>query len=297
MSVAPVLSPLPSSAIIPTRDNPDFRKDFDNLPFEFRHRFTADHSLFQMSRLRRLIDKPATRAGVYFDAGDIRVDQRWDAVPSRQISMEEAFDSIESAGAWMIFRRVHLDPDYNEVLEECMREIKRLSGRRIDEEKKSQEAMIFITSPNRVTSYHIDRECNFLMQVRGTKTINVFERDDREVTPEEELETFWSRDNNAGVYKPQYQPRAHVFCMEPGKGVHIPVNSPHWLQNGNNVSISLSISYQYKDSNRKYIYQANYYLRKFGRHPTPPGKWHMLDLSKALVMAAGLHAKKFLVRH
>jgi hypothetical protein len=297
MSVAPFLSPLPSSSSFPLSDREHFQKDFDSLPFQFVHRFTDEHPLFQMSRLRRLVENPATRAGVYYDTGEIRVDQRWDTVPHRKLSMEEAFDSIENAGAWMIFRRVHLDPDYNGILDECMREVKLLSGRQIEEEKKSQEAMIFITSPNRVTSYHIDRECNFLMQVRGTKTINVFERDDREVTPEEELETFWSRDNNAGVYKPQYQQRAHVFLMEPGKGVHIPVNSPHWLQNGNNVSISLSISYQYKDSNRKYVYQANYYLRKLGLHPTPPGNHQLLDRSKVVMMAAGLRAKKFLVRH
>jgi hypothetical protein len=272
----------------------NFQRDFDTIPFSFEHRFQSGHPLFQASRLRKLMENPATRAGIYYDAGDIRVDQRWDAVPPRKLTIEEAFDAIESAGAWMIFRRVHLDPDYDDILNECMRDVKILSGRRIDEDRKSQEAMIFVTSPKRVTSYHIDRECNFLMQVKGRKTINVFPRD---VTPEEELETFWSRDNNAGVYKPELQHRAYVFPMEPGKGVHIPVNCPHWLQNGDNVSISLSISYQYKDSNRKYVYQANYYLRKLGLHPSPPGRYPLLDHSKNLAMAAGIRAKKLLVRH
>lgn len=64
--------------------------------------------------------------------------------------------------------------------------------------------MIFLTSPNRVTSYHIDRECNFLMQVSDEKTINVFDRNDHEVVPDEELENFWSKDNNAGIYKPHF---------------------------------------------------------------------------------------------
>ncbi|RXS96742.1 cupin domain-containing protein [Silvibacterium dinghuense] len=242
------------------------------------------------------MENPITRAGIYFDSGQVQVDQRWDSVPRRPLTMEEAFDSIENSGAWMIFRRVHLDPDYNDILEECLRDVKALSGRRIEEDRKSQEAMIFVTSPNRITSYHIDRECNFLMQVRGTKTIHIFNRDDREVTPEQELETFWSRDNNAGIYKQQYEDRAHVFAMQPGDGVHIPVNSPHWLQNGNNISISLSISYQQKDSNRKYVYQANYYLRKFGLHPTPPGQHAMLDRGKSLAMAGGLRVKKLLAR-
>jgi hypothetical protein len=296
MSVASI-SPLPASSLLFDSGSESFRKDFDSLPFEFYHRFTDTHPLFQLPRLRRLIENPATRAGIYFDAGNIRVDQRWDSVPERKLTMEETFDSIGNAGAWMIFRRVNLDPDYNEILEDCMREVKALSGRQIEEDKKSQEAMIFVTSPNRVTSYHIDRECNFLMQVSGRKTINIFERDDREVTPDHELETFWSKDNNAGVYKPQYQHRAHVFMLEPGKGVHIPVNSPHWLQNEDNVSITLSVSYQYRDSDRKYVYQANYYLRKLGLNPTPPGKSAFLDHSKRLAVGAGLGAKKLLARH
>lgn len=284
----------PNTGSIFDSENTGFRNQFDELPFAFSHCFLPSHPLFQLSRLRNLLQNPQTRPGVYYDAGEIRVDQRWDSVPERKISMEEAFDHIDHAGAWMIFRRVHHDPDYNDLLEECLNEVRRLSGRNIDDDKKSQEAMIFVTSPNRVTSYHIDRECNFLMQVTGDKTINVFDRNDRDVVPEHELETFWSKDNNAGVYKPQYQDRAFVFEMTPGTGVHIPVNSPHWLKNGDNVSISCSISYQYKDSNRKFVYQANYYLRKLGLHPTPPGKSILLDNTKKTAVEVGLKSKKLL---
>jgi hypothetical protein len=274
--------------------NPGFREDFDEKPFEFTHCFSSDHLLFSLPRLRQLIDNPVTRPGVYYDAGDIGIGQRWDAVPERKQTLEETFDRIDNAGAWILMKRVHKDPDYNEVLEQCLREVQLLSGRQIDQDKKSQEAIIFLTSPNRVTSYHIDRECNFLMQVRGDKEISVFDRNDRDVLPETELEAFWSKDNNAGVYKPQYQDRAHVFTMRPGTGVHIPVNFPHWLKNGNNVSISLSISYQYKDWQRKYVFQANYYLRKMGLNPTPPGKSALLDNTKRMVMQAGFAGRKLL---
>src|ERR1700757_4677030 len=210
--------------------NPGFREDFDEKPFEFTHCFTADHPLFQLSRIRQLIDNPVTRAAIYYDAGDIGIGQRWETVPERKQTLEETFEKVDNAGAWLMMRHVHTDPDYNDLLEQCLREVQMLSGRQIDQDKKSQEAIIFLTSPNRVTSYHIDRECNFLMQVSGEKQISVFDRNDRDVVPETELETFWSKDNNAGVYKPQYQDRAYVFQMKPGTGVHIPVNSPHWLK-------------------------------------------------------------------
>lgn len=293
MQTAPITDARPVASIFEA-GNPGFRENFDEKPFEFSHRFTADHPLFQLSRLRQLLENPVTRPGVYFDAGDIGIGQRWDSVPERKQTLEETFDRVDNAGAWILMKRVQHDPDYNQLLVQCLDEVQRLSGRQIDQDKKSQEAIIFLTSPHRVTSYHIDRECNFLMQVRGDKEISVFDRNDRDVLPEAELETFWSKDNNAGVYKPQYQDRAHVFVMRPGTGVHIPVNSPHWLKNGNNVSVSLSISYQYKDWRRKYVFQANYYLRRMGINPTPPGKSALLDNAKRLVVQVGLNSKKLL---
>ena len=293
MPTASITDVRPAASIFDA-GNPGFRENFDEKPFAFSHCFSAEHPLFQLSRLRKLIENPVTRPGVYYDAGDIRIEQRWDTVPERKQTLEETFDRVDNAGAWILMKRVQKDPDYDDLLVQCLDEVQRLSGRQIDQDKKSQEAIIFLTSPHRVTSYHIDRECNFLMQVRGDKEISVFDRNDREVLPEAELETFWSKDNNAGVYKPQYQDRAHVFLMRPGTGVHIPVNSPHWLKNGANVSVSLSISYQYKDWRRKYVFQANYYLRRMGINPTPPGKSALLDNAKRLVVQVGLNGKKLL---
>lgn len=286
----------PTNVSIFGADNPGFRENFDEKPFEFTHCFNPDHPAFKLSRLRKLIENPVTRGGAYYDAGEIGIGQRWDSVPERKLTIEEVFDRVDNAGAWILIKRVQKDPEYNELLEQCLSEVKKLSGRAIDEDRKSQEAIIFITSPGRVTSYHIDRECNFLMQVSGQKEISVFNRNDREVTPESELETFWSKDNNAGVYKPHLQDHAHVFLMRPGTGVHIPVNSPHWLKNGDNVSVSFSVSYQYKDSRRKYVYQANYYLRRFGLNPTPPDKSALLDNTKRIVMTAGFTGKKLFQR-
>ncbi len=168
------------------------------------------------------------------------------------------------------------DPEYNLLLEDCLSEIKRLSGRAIKEDRKTQEADIYITSPGRVTMYHVDPICNFLMQVSGEKEIHIFDRNDRKVLPEEELERFWSVKDYAATYPVELEHRSEIFTLRQGIGVHVPVNHPHWLKNGNNISISLSINYQYKDTRRKNIYQANYYLRKMGlnqNHRAVPKWW------------------------
>ena len=141
----------------------------------------------------------------------------------------------------VILRRAEIFPEYAELLNQCMSEIEALSGRDIAPLMKLKNAIIFINSPNRISSYHIDRECNWLLQIAGRKTVHIFDKNDRTVIPDEEVERFWVADNNSAIYKPQYEDRATLVELSPGDGVHIPVGSPHWVKNGNEVSISLSI--------------------------------------------------------
>jgi hypothetical protein len=138
----------------------------------------------------------------------------------------------------------------------------------------------------------MDRECNFLLQVSGTKTVHVFDRDDREVLPDEEIERFWAVDNNAPVFRPEYQDRAISYKMTPGTGVHIPVNFPHWVQNNDNISVSLSVNFQFLDSMRANIYRSNYYLRKLGVRPSPPGLHSTRDATKSFAMSCALAARR-----
>ena len=267
-------------------NNPGFLKNFDEQPFEFRHNFTSEHPLFTREKLRELITASQPARDIYYDQGDIQINDRYETVPARTKSVEEVYDSLDQAGAWIALKRVEKFPEYNELLQNCLDEVQRLTGRPIDQDKTTQNVLIFLTSPNRVTMYHIDPICNFLLQISGEKQMHVFDRNDREVLPEEELERFWMKDSYAAKYRPEYEDRAIVFNLKPGNGVHVPVNNPHWLKNGDNISVSLSINYQYKDARRKNVYQANYYLRKMGLHPRPLGDSELVDTMKVSAIAA-----------
>jgi hypothetical protein len=263
-------------------DPVQFEEKFNRKSFEVKH-YLATHPLFQLPKLLELAERTLkTRPKeIYYDAGDIRVDQRWDAVPHRPFSVIEAMERIETCGAWFIFRSAQNDPEYRMLLDHGLAELKQHMGPAIDRQIMVEDIIIFVTSPKRVTTYHIDRECNFLLQIKGTKTMYVFDRDDREVLPEEEIERFWTIDNNAAAYKPHLQDRAIAYKMAPGIGVHIPVNCPHWLQNDDNVSVSLSVNFQFKDPLRANAYRANFLLRKLGLKPTPPGVSPALDSIKS----------------
>lgn len=263
-------------------DPAQFHEKFNQKSFEVKH-YLANNPLLQLPKLLELAERTLkTRPKeIYYDAGDIRIDTRWDAVPERPFSVVEAMERIETCGAWFIFRSAQNDPEYRVLLDHGLAELKQHMGPEIDSQIMVEDIIIFVTSPKRVTTYHIDRECNFLLQIQGTKTMYVFDRDDRQVLPEEEIERFWTIDNNAATYKPHLQDRGVAYKMVPGSGVHIPVNCPHWLQNDDNVSVSLSVNFQFKDPFRANVYRSNFLLRKLGLKPTPPGISPVLDSVKA----------------
>jgi hypothetical protein len=258
-----------------------FAQNFDRRPFAFQHQL-AEHALFTPERLLQLAQQMAKDPrDVYFDAGDVRVDQRWDQVPACDLPIDVLLNRIETAGAWVVLRHAEKDPEYAALLDACMDEIEDLSGCDLRRISKLRNAIVFLNSPNRVSSYHIDRECNCLLQIRGTKTVHVFDRDDRDVLSETEIERFWTVDNNAAVYKPDLEDRAHVFELRPGCAVHIPVNAPHWVRNGPEVSVSLSINFHYKDALLADVYRANYWLRRIGLRPAQPRHSRARDAVKS----------------
>jgi hypothetical protein len=271
------------------------REKFNRNSFEVAHCLSS-HPLFQLQRLLELAERTANSRpdDLYFDMGDVRPGQRWDQIPGARFSAVEAMRQLESSGAWFIFRHTQRDPQYKQLFDRGLREIKEIAGDGVDSLIRQQDIIIFVTSPRRVTPYHMDRECNFLLQISGTKTVHVFDRDDRDILPDEEIERFWAIDNNAPVFRPEYQDRAISYKMMPGTGVHIPVNFPHWVQNDDNISVSLSVNFQFLDSMRANIYRSNYYLRKLGVRPSPPGQHRTRDGAKSFAMSCALAARRLM---
>jgi hypothetical protein len=271
-----------------------FQENFNRVSFSFSH-YLADHPLFELPRLLELA-KTLPEDDIYYDAGDIQVNQRWDQTPRSQLSVDQLIDRIENAGAWILLKRTNRDPGYGALLDRGLSEAERLVGSRFPKQLKMRSAVVLITSPNRITTYHIDPDCNFLCQIRGEKVIHVFDRYDRQVLPEVELERFWAGDKNAAVYKKPYQDRAQSYELKPGTGVHMPVNAPHWAQNANNISVTLAMIFQFPDSELGNIYRANHFLRKTGMRPLPPGRSRVRDAFKSWTMSGAIGVKDTLGR-
>ncbi len=275
----------------------DLASRFNKLPFAFDHGL-ADHPLFETSRLVKLA-KSLPSQDIYFCTGDIEASEKWRNLGPPSSTVEEAIEGIERSGSWVILKRVGQDPEFAELHGQCMTALEEELGRPIREAgAREVEGFIFLASPDAVTPFHIDAECSLLYQIRGSKTIHVFDPLDRSVLPSEEIEQFYSGDLQAANYKPEYQDRSHEVRLEPGTGVHLPVIAGHWVKNDSNVSVSFTTSFiNPSDRSRRRIYRTNHLLRRIARmDPSDPGKnaawdWLRNQSGRAIGVAGQIRAR------
>lgn len=277
-------------------DREQFAAQFNRRHFEVSHAL-AGHPLFALPRLIELANEISAGwpSEIHYDLGITDIGARWGRCGAAW-SAGETIRRLESCEAWMIFKAAERSAPYARVLNDCIADLLRISGRALERQMRRKQMAIFVTSPRRITTYHMDSEVNFLLQLQGEKDISLFDRDDREVLPEREKERFWTCDANAAIYKPALQSRAEVVHLRPGSGVHIPVNAPHWVQNGDEVSVSVAILY--RSWNAAYVnrYEANHFLRtRLGLQPTPPFQSPLIDALKQ-PLGAALHTLRRLRR-
>src|SRR5689334_6187735 len=212
-------------------------RDLNRKAFTIRHALT-DHPLFSLPALIELArELPAEN--VEYNAGDLPVDMDPAATPKTGLSIEETIRRIEECGSWLVLKFVERVRTYRRTLDRCLDQIEaaKVTG---DGGMIRREAFVFISSPHAVTPYHFDPEFNFLLQIRGAKTVYVFPRS---MLTEQQIEDRFTFSHRNLKFEASYQNRAEAFALSPGVGVHIPIAAPHWVQNGDSVSISFSITF------------------------------------------------------
>lgn len=172
------------------------RGALNRRPFRLHHSL-AHHPAFQLERLiaeaREATKRPSD---LYFDSGDVSVDQKWGKIPVSELSYEEVLQRIEHSRAWLIMKHMEVDPEYASILRSCTESVLELAPEPLRSQISSPEMLIIVSSPGRITPFHIDAELNFLVQIRGTKTARVFDRSHRTVLTEEEIERFYTVDGD-----------------------------------------------------------------------------------------------------
>jgi len=249
-----------------------FARNYNRSSFMFQHGL-KDHPLFALPSLVALSQRlPAHPDFAYWSNGRVAVTDPWEKGMSERYSLQDTITNIADNNSIVILKHTEQDPVFGPVLQALLSKFVEFSGAQMRDDVIVGESLVLITSPNRVTPYHFDAELNYLVQVAGDKTFNVFDHTTTTQVSDEEYEAYFSGSPSSAVYTDARQKAATVYDLRAGSGVHIPVAAPHWVKNGNNVSIALSINYELKSvARRAQAYWLNHRLRRIGIKPTPPG--------------------------
>lgn len=228
----------------------------------------ADHPLLTLEALAGLAARidPAT---VEYNRGDLPIGVAPDATPANGLSIAATIASIEDNGSWMVLKFVERDPAYAALLDATLAPLAAITDARTGRMLK-REAFVFVSSPRAMTPYHFDPEHNILLQIRGTKAFTAFPPDDIRYAAAIEHERFHLGGHRNLPWSDALASGGTTFTLSPGDGVHVPVMAPHFVRNGDAVSISLSVTWRSEASHAKADAHAfNAMLRLAGLNPAP----------------------------
>jgi hypothetical protein len=220
-------------------DQDTFNAQFARAPFLVPHRL-ARHTLFTLACLVELSKRlPASQ--VEYNAGEVPVGLDPARTPRNGLTPEETIRRIAECRSWLVLKHVERDPAYRLLLDTASP----TSGR---PRPGSPRACAIRTLHFRFVA----RRGDALPHGPGGELPAPDPRDqDHErvrprrpaVVSEPEIERFLSGAHRNLAWREEFQRRARTFDLEPGLALHVPFASPHWVQNGPEVSISFSVTF------------------------------------------------------
>jgi Cupin superfamily protein len=190
---------------------------------------------------------------------------------------------LRNANAWLTLLMVEDDPGMAEImntyLDQLESGITARQGSRIKLRKRV--AFVFVSSQNSVTPVHFDIEHSLLMQVSGSKTVSVgrFESD---AVRRHEFNRYW---NGSHGRIETLQPEVAAYTLTPGQAVYIPPGTPHWVHNGPDISLSVTLTYFTAATVRENrVENFNAKLRRRHMNPREPGRSATVDTAKVCAL-------------
>lgn len=202
------------------------------------------------------------------------------------LSAADTLRSIAANGSWMVLKFVEQDAAYRLLLHDILGELEPIVTAATGEMIKL-EAFIFVSSPNAVTPFHFDPEHNILMQVRGSKTMTVFPAGDESIVAAREHERFHAGGHRNLPFDDSFLAKGMPVTIGPGEGIYVPVKAPHFVRNGPETSVSLSVTWRSEWSYREeQAHGLNAVLRKAGLDPAMPRRFPSQNLAKSVAYRA-----------
>lgn len=239
-----------------------FAAAYPDAAAPLRHEL-AGHPLLTVQAIGALAERlPADR--VEYNPGKLPLGIRPEDTPAPSLSIAETIRTIGENGSWMVLKNVERDAAYAALLDEALAPLEAIVRPRTGP-MEHREAFIFLTSPGSVTPFHMDPEHNILLQIQGGKVMTVFPAGDTALVPAEKSEAFAGGGHRNLVWDDSFRAKGMAVPLEPGDAILVPVKAPHFVQNGDRVSISFSITWRSERSvAESELHSFNHLLREKG---------------------------------
>lgn len=242
------------------------------------HHSLVDHPLLTLDAIAELANRLAPEQ-VRREHRDLPLDDRG-YVDAGEGSPSETVRGIEHNGFRVSLREIQSDDAYRALIDTCLDEIAEIVGTR-EGGMRRRSGYVFVSSPAATTPMHFDPEHSLLLQIRGHKTVSSVPRDEPAAI-QHQLDRYY---DGAPCDLADLQRAADQFELRPGDGVYFPSFVPHWVQTHGGVSVSFSIPFYTRHSERvEYVNRVNKRLRKLGMSPSPPGRSKTSDVAKASLL-------------
>lgn len=204
-----------------------------------------------------------------------------------QPAAADVIAAIARAGRWVMLAKAEQLPEYDELMHDVMGDLAQ-SIRRASGEPLRLQSYIFVSSPGTLTPFHMDPEYNVLFQISGNKTFSVYSPTGPWLS-DEINERYHVDGQNLLAWEDRFANAGTANSLAPGEALYVPYKCPHWVEVGEQPSVSLSITWCTRASFRQEAaWRFNAWLRRRGLNPLPPaampagspGKalaWRMLD--------------------
>jgi len=269
-------------------DSDEVGNSYNRRPFIVRHRL-AEHPLLAVESLfalcRRLPgDFVKLRRGVI--PGNAHFDTSYERYRDG-LSLEETLEHFEALKAYICIYNPERDPLYRPLIEQLLAEIAAAIAD-TDPVVTWFSTYIFVSTSGAVTPYHMDREMNFLLQVRGDKEVLLWDPADEEIMSEAEKDHLLSAFGAwRPTWKPSFEAKAMHFDLHPGLGVHHPFIAPHRVHTLAGLSVSLAFTFRtLKSDMATKAHSFNELMRRVGMSPHPIGENDAVDHAKAVASNA-----------
>lgn len=240
------------------------------LPARFAHAL-ADHPLLTLDALAeaalRLPAGSVERRVAQGDAGS-----EFAMLRGHLPQLDAHIRNPDALPCWIMLPRIERLPEYRELLQSIIAEtestiaaatgvIRDLSG------------FVFISAKGSVTPFHFDPEYNLFFQIAGDKRFATFPASPPFVT-DAVNEHYHMGGDNMLAWDSAQSHLGTVHDLQPGDGLYVPHKAPHWIEVGEQLSISLSLTWKSDWSQAEaYCHRFNGRLRQWGIRPGPVADW------------------------